>query len=231
MTAALRQSYTRRLSIAVQALTFVAVVALLVYLGIDIVRGPGLASGSGYRKANLAVCVLMVIDLFIQIGVVRKFRLTTSDRIQLVIYLLLAVPWLNIALWQHWHLTMVEHILLCMLPLLRGITVLASMAANISGRLLTGAFTGYIALMGVSIGISSILFYAVEFGRNPAVTDYWQALWWAVMNLTTAGCYVVEYTPVGKFLAVLLSGIGIMLFPVFTVYITNAVNRGVKKNK
>ena len=43
------------------------------------------------------------------------------------------------------------------------------------------------------------------------------------MNITTVGCYIEPITPTGKVLSVILSGGGLILFPVFTVYIADAL--------
>ncbi|MDE5901588.1 MAG: potassium channel family protein, partial [Muribaculaceae bacterium] len=49
------------------------------------------------------------------------------------------------------------------------------------------------------------------------------ALWWAAMDMTTVGSNIVAVTPVGMVLSVLLAALGMMLFPIFTVYVTNLI--------
>lgn len=41
------------------------------------------------------------------------------------------------------------------------------------------------------------------------------------MSLTTAGCGIHAITPTGHVLGVVLSAAGLILFPVFTVFLTN----------
>lgn len=84
-------------------------------------------------------------------------------------------------------------------------------------------FWVYIALLAVVVYASSYAFYAKEHAVNPDVHSYGDSLWWAIMCMTTAGSYIGEYTLTGKILSVILSGGGLILFPVFTVYITAAV--------
>ena len=67
------------------------------------------------------------------------------------------------------------------------------------------------------------MFYVQEHFVNPDVSSYWMSLWWTVMNITTVGCYIEPITPTGKVLSVILSGGGLILFPVFTVYIADAL--------
>ncbi len=55
--------------------------------------------------------------------------------------------------------------------------------------------------------------------------NYGAALWWALMDATTIGSYIYPVTVTGKILAVILAALGMMMFPLFTVYITNWVQR------
>ena len=41
------------------------------------------------------------------------------------------------------------------------------------------------------------------------------------MNVTTVGAAIFPVTAVGKVLAVLLPALGMMFFPIFTIYVTN----------
>ena len=43
------------------------------------------------------------------------------------------------------------------------------------------------------------------------------------MNMTTVGSNIYAITPTGRVLSVLLSALGMMMFPIFTVYVTNLV--------
>lgn len=52
------------------------------------------------------------------------------------------------------------------------------------------------------------------------VTSYGKALWWAFMNVTTVGSNIVPKTATGEVLCVVLAAAGMMLFPIFTAYIT-----------
>ena len=90
-------------------------------------------------------------------------------------------------------------------------------------KLISRMFWAYIALLAIVVYASSLLFYIKEHSINPDVSCYGDSLWWAIMCMTTAGSYISECTISGKIMSVILSGGGLILFPVFTVYITNAV--------
>ncbi len=49
------------------------------------------------------------------------------------------------------------------------------------------------------------------------------------MNMSTVGCYINPMTMAGKIVAVVLPVSGMIIFPLFTVYLTNYVSRNTKK--
>ena len=57
---------------------------------------------------------------------------------------------------------------------------------------------------------------------------YGDALWWAFMDVTTVGSNIIAVTATGRVLSVLLAALGMMMFPIFTVYVTSLIQ---KKNK
>lgn len=75
------------------------------------------------------------------------------------------------------------------------------------------------------------MFFVLEHKVNPAVLNYSDSLWWASMNVTTVGSNIYAQTGVGKILSILLAALGMMMFPIFTVYITNIVQMTNKKQK
>lgn len=66
---------------------------------------------------------------------------------------------------------------------------------------------------------------------NPLVNGYGDALWWAFMDVTTVGSNIIAQTVTGRVLSVLLAALGMMMFPIFTVYITNLIQRSNKRRK
>ena len=60
---------------------------------------------------------------------------------------------------------------------------------------------------------------------NTLVTGYGDALWWAFMDVTTVGSNIIAVTVTGRVLSVLLAALGMMMFPIFTVYVTSLVQK------
>lgn len=71
----------------------------------------------------------------------------------------------------------------------------------------------------------------MEHGTNPLVTGYGDALWWAFMDVTTVGSNIIAVTATGRVLSVLLAALGMMMFPIFTVYVTSLVERRNKEKQ
>ena len=51
------------------------------------------------------------------------------------------------------------------------------------------------------------------------------------MNMTTVGCNISPVTVAGKIIAVILPLCGMIIFPLFTVYLTDYVTRMVKRGR
>lgn len=52
------------------------------------------------------------------------------------------------------------------------------------------------------------------------------------MDVTTVGSNIYAVTPTGRILSVLLAALGMMMFPIFTVYVTSLVqNANKRKNE
>ena len=75
--------------------------------------------------------------------------------------------------------------------------------------------------------ISALAFYDCEIGINSHLKSFGDALWWACMNVTTVGAEIFPVTAAGKVICVLLPVVGMMFFPVFTVYISDYYDRGI----
>lgn len=95
----------------------------------------------------------------------------------------------------------------------------------------TGLFISYLVTLLFTIYFSSLAFFLFEKGVNPGVKTYGDAVWWAFMDATTVGSNIVAVTTVGKVLSVLLAAIGMMMFPIFTVYVTNILTKHNQQGK
>ncbi|WP_303744439.1 potassium channel family protein, partial [uncultured Muribaculum sp.] len=111
------------------------------------------------------------------------------------------------------------------IPMIRAAYVLAIVLGVLSTDKISSMFAAYVGLLITTVYFASLMFFIEEHYVNPGVTTFWSSLWWAFMDVTTVGCNINAITPTGKVLAVILAAEGLILFPVFTVYITNAMTR------
>ena len=95
----------------------------------------------------------------------------------------------------------------------------------------SGLFVSYLTMLLAMVYFSSLIFFVIEQKVNPEVKDYNDALWWAFMDVTTVGSNIIAITPTGRILSVLLAALGMMMFPIFTVYVTSLVQSANKKKE
>ena len=147
------------------------------------------------------------------------------------IFLLVSIPYLNII--DYYHITFSPEVsyFLRFIPLLRGGYALAIVVGWLSGSKASGLFTSYITMLMATVYFASLIFFVLEHKVNPMVTDYWSALWWAFMDVTTVGSNIYAVTPTGKILSVVLAALGMMMFPIFTVYVTSLVQQANKRKQ
>lgn len=137
------------------------------------------------------------------------------------IFLLVSIPFLNIAKYSPATIPDDIYYLIRLMPLVRGGYGLAIMVGWFTRNRITNLMVSYVVSLLALIYFSTLIFFQLERGVNPDVTNYTTAIWWAFMNVTTVGANVFAVTSLGKILTVVLASAGMMVFPIFTVFITN----------
>jgi Ion channel. len=177
-------------------------------------------------KSHLFVCVSLLLLLFIEFLATPKAKKWKYIKTHIFLFLI-AIPYLNIIHYMGWHVNVDKNIIgiLRFVPLLLGTYSLGYIVNWINGNKIGSLLETYLILLIGSVYFCSIIFYELEKGLNSMVNTYWDSLWWAFMDTTTVGSNIYAVTPIGKFLSVLLAAFGMMMFPIFTVYITNIVTQ------
>lgn len=169
---------------------------------------------------QLAVCSVFILDFALRwIISPKRGRFVLNNLILLVF----SVPYLNIVHYAHADIPHEIHYLLGFVPLLRGGYGLVMITSWFTRRSATSLMVSYLSILAAVTYFTSLIFFVAERGVNPKVATYWDALWWAAMDLTTVGSDITAATPVGKILSVFLAAAGMMMLPIFTVYITDRV--------
>lgn len=209
-----------KLLLSMRLLVLAGALALVLMISTDVFRHITYFTDPLYMKIQLWICLYFIFNVIVEFTLSPK---TLRYTLELIIFLIVSIPYINIVDYLGIELTGELRFLLRIAPMIRAAYVLALVNGNIRTDRFTGMLTAYLVLLVVVLYFGSLMFYVSEYDVNPDVTDYWQALWWAVMCMTTAGSYINEYTTVGRVLSVILSGGGLILFPVFTVYIAHVI--------
>lgn len=201
-------------------------VLLIVWISIDTFKRVNFLDNHAYMTFQFWVCIVFVIDFFIGLYYSDNKGRYFWHR---VVFLLLSIPYLNIINQMDIHLSHDALYFVRFIPLARGALALSIVISYLSSNAVTSLFMSYLSIMILVAYFCSLIFYEREAGVNPEVNSYWTALWWSAMNMSTVGCYINPVTVSGKIVAVILPVSGMIIFPLFTVYLTDYVTRAVKK--
>lgn len=216
------QKYFRRF---MQLIVLVLSVALIVYISFDTFNKIPFLSNHRYMQFQFWVCIVFLIDFIAELVWAPKKSTYFKDR---WFFLLISIPYLNII--NYWHIEIPNDALyyLRFVPLLRGAYALSMVMGYISQNRAVSLLAQYIAILAALVYILAMIFYYQEYKVNPNVNSFWDALYWATMNMTTVGCYFPAQTPTGKVISVILPISGMLILPVFTVYVTDLVKKHTK---
>ncbi len=173
------------------------------------------------QKVQFWVCIFFMLDI------VLEFVVTKHKSRYLLAYFLLfiaCIPWITV-------LPMIPNLripddvlyMLRFMPLIRSCYALAIVVGWFTFRRSSALFMTYMVSLLSGIYVGSLAFYVCEVNVNPLVKTYWDALWWAGMEAITVGCNIEAVTPIGKILSVIVAVLGLLIIPMFTVYVSNIV--------
>lgn len=211
-------------------LTLLASIALIVALSMEIIPSKEyVVFSSNYLTTLLIVCIIYMADFFVEMGCSASPRRYFWRNI---LILLLSIPYQNIL---HWiapgDISHDAAMILSGITLLRAYLALYMIVRWLVGGSINRLFAAYIVTMLVFTYISALIFYEYEAPANTHLHGFGNALWWAFMNVTTVGAAIFPVTAIGKIVCVLLPILGMAMFPIFTVYVTNLYNVGIVKRK
>ncbi|MDE6379811.1 MAG: potassium channel family protein [Muribaculaceae bacterium] len=201
--------------------------ALIAWISYDTFERIDFLQNHAYMTFQFWVCMVFILDFFIGLYYAPKKWSYFKTRI---LFLLLSIPVLNMVNMLDIKLSPDMLYFARFIPLARGALALAIVVSYVSTNAVTSLFASYITIMLFIAYFCSLIFYQREAGVNPDVNSYWTALWWTMMNLSTVGCSISPVTVAGKIVAVILPISGMIIFPLFTVYLTDYVTRSFKKN-
>lgn len=200
-------------------------VMLIVWISIDTFEKINFLENHQYMTFQFWVCIVFIIDYVVEV-IASEDRGRTARR--RLFFLLLSIPYLNIINQLNLELSHDALYFVRFIPLMRGALAMSIVIGYLSKNAVSSLFLSYITIMLLVAYFGSLIFYQREYGVNPMVTGYGDALWWTAMNLVTVGSNITPVTVSGKVIGVILPITGMIIFPLFTVYLTNYVTRNSK---
>lgn len=193
-------------------------VAIIAVLSIELLSPTTILDEGDVLNFQLVVCGVFLADFFVRLWASEhKWRYLRRNWV----FLLVSVPYMNIVHYSGVELSAGLYFVLRLMPLVRGGYGIAIVISYLTRSKLTTLFLTYIVTIIATTYFASLVFYSLEKGVNSSVTDFGDALWWAFMDVTTVGSNIYAVTSVGRVLSVVLAAAGMMMFPIFTVYITS----------
>ena len=198
---------------------------LVISISVDTFKGIPFYTQSLYMKVQLWICILFLFDFLLELFLSKdKLRYFSTH----FIFLLVAIPYQNIIAYFGWTFSPEITYMLRFVPLVRGGYAMAIVVGWLTYNKASSLFVSYLTMLLATVYFASLAFFVLEHKVNPLVVGYGDALWWAFMDVTTVGSNIIEVTVTGRVLSVLLEALGMMMFPIFTVYMTSLIQ---KKNK
>ena len=199
-------------------------ILLIVLISVDTFHNINFYDQPKFEKWQVWICCVFLADFFIEwiLSKNKKHYLLTH-----FIFFLVSIPY-QALIYRYGldqYISKELSYIIRYMPLIRGGYALAIVVGWFTSNKATGLFFSYIIILLSTVYFSSLTFFLFEKGVNPLVKNYTDALWWAAMDVTTVGSNIVAVTGVGRVLSVLLAALGMMMFPIFTVYVTNLITK------
>lgn len=198
--------------------SLIASIALLIGISLEVTGGEKGGFSSWYRTLQFTVCCIFFVTAIFRL-VIPEYRAMHGIRDSL--FAIAAIPYIDILEWSGAALPHSSIRLLAFAPVLISImatTVILEWLIEGEKKRLMGA---YILTVTMFTYISALAFYDCEYSINSRLSSFGDALWWAAMNVTTVGAEIFPVTTIGKIICVLLPVVGMMFFPIFTVYVSD----------
>ena len=173
-----------------------------------------------YMEIQFWVCIFFLIDLSVE------FFLTKDKARYIFRYILLflvCIHYPTILSSFNWSVPSDLSYIFRFIPLIRSAYALAIVVGWFTFSRTSTIFVTYLVILVTCIYLGSLVFFVCEVNVNPLVKHYSDALWWATMEAVTVGSNIQAVTPIGKIVSVIEAVFGMLMFPMFTVYVTNIV--------
>lgn len=195
---------------------------LIISISMDTFNGVPFYENPKFLRTQTWICAVFLADFFVEFFMAkRKWRYLATH----FIFFLVSIPYLFLIHHFGWQFPPEVTYVIQFIPMVRGGYALAMIVGWFTYNRATGLFVTYLVTLLATVYFASLVFYLFEHGPNKLVENYQDALWWAAMDVTTVGSNIVAVTAIGRVLSVLLAAMGMMMFPIFTVYVTSLITQ------
>lgn len=201
---------------------------LIISISIDTFRGIEFYDAPRFVQLQTWICGFFMLDFFVELIYARRRRHYLATHF---LFFFVSIPYLFII--YRLHLTLSPNVayLVQYIPLVRGGYALAVVVGWFTYNRVTGIFVTYVVTLLAMVYFGSLVFYMFEAPVNPDVSVYQDSLFWACMDTTTVGSNIYAITSEGRVVSVVLAALGMMMFPIFTVYITSVISHRRKERE
>lgn len=203
-------------------ISLAASIVLLVGISFEVTGGEKSGFADWYRTLQLIVCSIFFATALFRL-MIAQYR--HKHWLRDLLFAVASIPYMDILEWSGANLEHSSVRILAFAPVL--ISIMATVV--ILEWLIEGKkrrlMAAYVLTVTMFTYISALLFYDCEMGVNSHLKTFGDALWWAWMNVTTVGAEIFPVTAIGKVICVLLPVVGMMFFPIFTVYVSDYYDR------
>ena len=212
----------QRITGILNATVLILSVLLIVFISVDTFKGIPFLDNHTYMTFQFWVCVVFMATFFIELSFAQnKWRYIRRRWL----FFILSIPVLNIINQFNLNLSAETVYFLRFIPLARGGLAIAIIIGFFAHNRVASVFASYTSTLVLVVYFCSLIIFEREQPVNPQIPDYSSALWFSCMVVTTIGCNIAPITIAGKVLQIVLSGMGMIMFPLFTVFITSTVIR------
>lgn len=211
------------IQLALHMSAFILSLLLVISISIDAFRGIAFYDDANYLDMQFWICVLMIVLFVLEvINAERPWHYLRRN----ILFLLLIIPYLTLFSWMGVELTEETAFIFRFIPLIRGYIAFTVITYWLMKDLSAGLLITYLVVLFSFIYYCSLIFYVLEGEVNPLVHNFWDCLWFSCMTATTVGTNITAVTTVGRVISVALAAAGMLLLPVFTVYLTDLIRTG-----
>lgn len=188
---------------------------LIAFISWDTYKDQSFLENTIYMQYQFAVCMVFIAEYLYRF-IISKHKILFF--FLAMPFLLICVPYLNLIDMANLQVDQETFNILRFIPVIRGLVALVMVTNYVSRNLTTTLFASYVVVLVPIVYMCGLILFIAERNVNSAVKNMWYALWWAGMDVTTIGCYINPVTATGMVISFLLSLLGIVMLPLFTVY-------------